>query len=291
MARYRFNWENLPASLLRAIADGVGLEGPPAAALRDAYGARPRANFVADSWPILLSAWLPRAKEARQAIVDELQSRKLGVATGKLKTAADQIAYLQTCRNSTTLRETVLTQVILAGEADLAPIPKSRPAPPNSPSPRVDVADQPQRGMSSLTDFVDQSLRSFLGVSEVSRDDDGDVPVRAGSSMCYLRVREFDDQPSLVILICPLVSKIERHPDILESINEINLQLTLGRVFFVEDRIMLEAELLADTLSPQELSWALDYIMSAADYFDSKLVARFGGSTMFDEQGAPGVEV
>jgi hypothetical protein len=285
MARYRFNWENLPAGLLRALAQEEGLDGPPAAALREAYGARPKLAFVGAMWPVLLEVRLPRAREARQAIVEELQKRKLGDYDVRLKSAAEQLGYLRTCRNAATLRETVLTQLILAGEADLAPVPKAKPAPPDSPRPRVEADDESDTGGPSLTEFVDQTLRSILGVSELQRDDDGDVPVRAGSSMCFVRVIEHSDQPSRVVLICPLVSGVEHSADLYESLNEINLQLTVGRVVLTDNGVVLEIELLADTISPQELNWALDAAMSAANYFDTKLVARFGGSTFFDEEG------
>lgn len=138
MARYRFSWENLPARLLRTVADRFGFDGPPATALRLAYGARPKVVFVADTWPLLLEVWLPGAKEARQAIVEELQKRKLGSWEAKARSTADQLDYLRSCRNSSTLREIVLTQLILAGEADLAPVPKRKPTPPDSPPPRVE---------------------------------------------------------------------------------------------------------------------------------------------------------
>jgi hypothetical protein len=293
MARYRFNWENLPAGLLRTLKQDLGLDGPPAAALREVYGARPKEVFVADAWPTLLAAWLPRDRTARVAIVEQLRDRGLGAAGGSVKTAAQQLDYLRSCRNSTTLRQTVLTELILAGESDLAPVPKSKPPPPHSPDTRVepDPRDESSADASTLIEFVDQTLMSILDVSELQRDDDGDVPIRSGSSMCYVRVQENDDQPSQVIFICPLVSQITKTPDLLESINEINLQLSLGRFVVAEDRVVLEAELLADALSPVEIQWALDYMTSAADYFDTKLVARFGGVTMLGEEEEQGVDV
>lgn len=292
MARYRFNWENLPSSLLLALKNRLRLEGPPAAALRDVYGARPKERFIADAWPTLLEAWLPREGGARVAIVEQLQARGLGAAGSPAKTTAQQLDYLRSCRNSTTLRHIVLTQLILAGEADLAPVPTTKPVPDTSPQPRVEIPseDGADHEVHTLANFVDETLRSILGLSELRRDDDGDIPIRTGSAMCYVRVRDHHDQPSQVILISPLVHQMTKSPDLLDSINEINLQLTLGRVIFAEDRVVLEAELLADTLSPQELQWALDYVTSAADYFDDKLVSRFGGVTMFPEE-EQGVEV
>ena len=59
----------------------------------------------------------------------------------------------------------------------------------------------------------------------------------------------------------------------------------------IEDRVMLEAELLADTLSPRELHWALDFMTTTADYFDTKLVARYGGFTAYDDVTDNRVEV
>jgi hypothetical protein len=291
VARYRFNWENLPSRLLRELADRFGLEGPPAASLRGQFGARPKVAFIADAWPILLDAWLPDAPQARVAIVEELRIRSLGKWEMTVKSKAEQLDYLHTCRNTTTLRNAALTQLILAGEADLAPIPKGKPAPPNSPDTRIETSDASDGPKASLKEFVDETLMAFLGTSEINRDDDGDIPIRFGSAMVYVRVDEATDRPSRVLFICPLVSGIPKSPELFESLNEINLQLQLGRVVLSEGRVTLEAELVADTMSPPELNWALDLVANASDYFDSKLVARFGGTASFDEEAEDGVEV
>jgi len=275
------------------LARDLDLNGPPAAALRDLYGARPKEQFITEAWPTLLEEWLARERKSRVAVVEELRSRGLGAAGVKVKTAAEQVGYLRSCRNATTLRKTVLTELILAGEADLAPVPNSKPPAADSPQTRVENVDvgEADGDTPSLKDFVDQTFRSVLQISELQRDDDGDIPVRSGSSMLYVRVQDNDDKPSLVIFICPLLTQVARSPELLDSLNEINLQITLGRVVLTEDRVALEAEILADTLSPVELRWAFDYVRSAADYFDSKLAARFGGTTMFSEEEEHGVEV
>lgn len=116
MPRYRFNWSNLPDEFVAAICDYLGLEGEPREALRATYGARPKDQFIKDTWPLLLEGWLPVDDVARAAIVVGLRDAGLGDLSFDVSAADGQLAYLHTCRAATTLREIVLLEFHLLGE-------------------------------------------------------------------------------------------------------------------------------------------------------------------------------
>ncbi len=68
MPRYKFRWSNLADELLDRLCralfvdyDGFAL----ADVLSDAYGARPREDFVAEAWDVLRESWLHHDKESR----------------------------------------------------------------------------------------------------------------------------------------------------------------------------------------------------------------------------------
>src|SRR3954447_17550288 len=123
MPRYRFAWENLPNGLRRQLGRDLRLASPTHEALRARYGARPKPEFVRDSWPTLLDAWLPKDRAAREVLVEELQARRLGNFWAPVRSAAAQMDYLRSCRNSTSLREIAAAVLTAVGESQLVSTP------------------------------------------------------------------------------------------------------------------------------------------------------------------------
>lgn len=120
MPRYKFKWSNLPPSLLdalcRELLDLDNGDEDPAAALREACGARPDEEFIREAWPTLLKSWLPTATEARTRIVHALQEAHHDKALVKGRGA--QLAYLKDLRNAKHLREIVWEELVAAGEVE-----------------------------------------------------------------------------------------------------------------------------------------------------------------------------
>lgn len=294
MARYRFNWENLPRPLISELGKELRISGSPVvSSLRARYGARPKPSFVTDTWPVLLDSWLSVDDKALRAVVDQLRTRRLGDWDGPVETTEERLSYLRSCRNSTSLREVVVAELIRAGEADQVPLPTAKAAPPDSPPPRIESAMDREHGgeQETLEQFVDHTLRAFLGVDQLERDEDGDIPIRSGSSMCYVRVIDADEAPSRVRFICPLIGSAKKSFELFESLNEINRQLILGRVVLDAEQVILEGEILANSLIAEELIWALETMAATADYFDSRLSARYGGNTSFADDDSNSVDV
>jgi hypothetical protein len=128
MGRYRFAWNNLPSKLLESLQSELKLEGDPVDALRKAYGARPKPEFVHDSWPILRDSWLAHDSEARAGVVDALHHERLGNRDIPTRSKAGQLEYLRSCHNSGTLRDVVLAWLIKAGERTAKSAPATRPS-------------------------------------------------------------------------------------------------------------------------------------------------------------------
>ena len=130
MTRYRFAWNNLPPKLLESLQSELKLGSDAAVALRKAYGARPRLDFVHDTWPILREAWLAHDVEARSGVIEALHHRRLGNRDIATRSKAGQLEYLRSCRNSATLRDVVLPWLIRAGEQTAESAAATRPTRP-----------------------------------------------------------------------------------------------------------------------------------------------------------------
>jgi Putative bacterial sensory transduction regulator len=290
MPRYRFSWDNLPADLLRQLGRDLKLRPPVDEALRARYGARPRPEFVRDAWPTLIDAWLAADRDSRELVVEELLDRRLGSAALPPRSAVAQLKYLRTCRNSVTLRKIVAAIFTAYGESESVdtPVPSETTAQDN-PIVTPDRADGARPGAAGDSPQPPTSLHGWLGwavaqvldVDEVDRDPDGDIRIRYGSTMCF--VRSIADPPS-VRLFAPMVVEVLRTPALLEALNDINLNITVGRVFHTPaNEVLFALELYGEQLTVEIIRASLDAATSIADHFDHQLQARFGGKTMFAE--------
>lgn len=122
-------WGSLPTGLLRELAAALGLGGgDPAARFAECYPQGPDDAFVRLAWPVLRDRWVAHRPDLRGRLADELSRRALGDPTLLGRSAAQQRAYLASCRNGRTLRRLVLAELQQA--LDVAPTPAVPSAPP-----------------------------------------------------------------------------------------------------------------------------------------------------------------
>lgn len=131
-----------------------------------------------------------------------------------------------------------------------------------------------------LTEWLETTLEEELGVSKIVRDEDGDIPIEAGSSMVY--VREVDPESPFLIVLAPLLEDFRMSPDVYEAINSINRQVPMAKVTVSEDEdqiVMTVALPIMNSPSSEDLMTAIQLVAEAADHFDTLLQKRFGGVT------------
>lgn len=286
MPRYRFSWENLPPTLLRQLGKDLRLQPPVDQALRARYGARPEPDFVRDAWPTLMEAWLATDDESRELVVAELQARSLGKARAPAVSTASQLYYLRSCRNSSALREVVAAIFTAFGESEpvRTPVPSETTAEDNpivTPDRQPSGADDADQPPTSLIDWLCWAVAQILEVDQVDQDPDGDIRIRYGSTMCF--VRGIEDPPS-VRLFAPMVIDVPRTPALLEDLNDINLNITVGRVVHTPaNEVLYSLELYGEQLTVEIIRASLDAATTIADHFDHQLQSRFGGKTLYAE--------
>ena len=138
--------------------------------------------------------------------------------------------------------------------------------------------------------YVEKVLKEYLETETLIVDSDGDVPVRFGSAMYYVRVLDMD--PVLVRVFAPVLRNVKKSAKLFEAINDINASVYGARVFWYDDDVLAVAEMPAETLDPAELSAQCANIGGIADAYDNKLQEEFGGDIFFtDAEGEESVDV
>ena len=128
-------------------------------------------------------------------------------------------------------------------------------------------------------------MKRFLGVSEVTYDAQGDIPIRMGSAMVFVRL--IDGQPPIIGVFSPVLWGITESPDLLSAINGANNRVRFGRLLWTGQEIMAAMEVSALGVVPTDVAFACFQVGAIADHFDDELHARFGGRTMFGTPPSP----
>lgn len=124
------------------------------------------------------------------------------------------------------------------------------------------------------------ALTEFIAGADLVPDQDGDIPIRIGSALMF--VRPVAGRPPLLQVFSPLVSGVDLTPALVEALNDINRNILFGRVFWTEREVVVSMELTAVGISASQIAFACVQLGNLADHLDDVLRGRFGGRTMFE---------
>ena len=139
-----------------------------------------------------------------------------------------------------------------------------------------------------LRPYVEKIVAEFLELEpgKLVVADDGSIPVQRGSAR-YL-VKLVDSEPGPIVQIWSvLLSDVKVSATLLTKINEINAGIWFGRMFHVDEQVIVATELVAETMDKDELAAACTNIGSIADARDTELHEALGGTMSFPDEPAP----
>lgn len=138
------------------------------------------------------------------------------------------------------------------------------------------------RDRDELDALVDTELTDLFGHRPV-RDAAGDMAVRAGSTMVFLRTAA--DASQIVIfaaVVCEITASRSRAVEVL---NELNCDAGWTKFQLIQDRIFVSLTVLARPFVGIHLRQAMQTMSDVADGIDEDLAAKLGGRTTFDQSG------
>ncbi len=110
------------------------------------------------------------------------------------------------------------------------------------------------------------------------RDSQGDVAIRIGSTMLFLRsTPDFEE----LVLFAVLVHDVEGRSRACEVLNDLNRESRYCRFSLHLDRVFVQVSVPAKPFVPAHLRKALANISQMADGIDDELATRLRGRTTF----------
>lgn len=110
------------------------------------------------------------------------------------------------------------------------------------------------------------------------RDAEGDVAIRVGSAMVFLRTTL---DMAEIIVFSPVVHEVDGRSRAVEVLNDLNAEARWVRFQLVRDRVFVSMSVLAKPFVPAHLHQALRAVSDIADGIDEQLAAKLRGRTTF----------
>ncbi|MFY1705093.1 T3SS (YopN, CesT) and YbjN peptide-binding chaperone 1 [Micromonospora sp. WMMA1923] len=115
-------------------------------------------------------------------------------------------------------------------------------------------------------------------------DSDGDINIRAGSAMVFVRIR---DNPPLVDVFSPVLTEVEPTERLYVKLSELTNRMPIGRLYCAEDTVWASIPVFGRDFQPTHLMLAVQVMTGLADELDDRLHGEFGGKRFFGEGDKP----
>ncbi|TQS41028.1 YbjN domain-containing protein [Cryptosporangium phraense] len=166
----------------------------------------------------------------------------------------------------------------LEGEVELPPLGAARRVP------GTGVASAPAAHDPSapLPDRVRAVVSELLArpVDELPVDADGDIAIRSGSAMVFVRIT---DDPPLVEVSSPVLTEVRATQRLYERLSALTKTLPVGRLYLEDDTVWAAVAVFGTDFQPTHLSTAIRVMTGLADVLDDRLQGDFGGKVFFGE--------
>jgi hypothetical protein len=115
-------------------------------------------------------------------------------------------------------------------------------------------------------------------------DSDGDIGIRAGSAMVFVRVR---DNPPLVDVFSPILTDVEPSEQLYVKLSELTNRMPIGRLYCASDTVWASIPVFGRNFQAVHLMLAVQVMTGLADELDDRLHGEFGGKRFFGEGDKP----
>ena len=148
---------------------------------------------------------------------------------------------------------------------------------------RADLMTTMPRDQQHLNELVDAELAEMYGHQPI-RDAEGDVAIRVGSTMLFLRTSQ-DGQE--VVIFAAVVHDIAGRSRAAEVLNDLNVEARWVKFQLIRDRVFVTISVLSRPFVPAHLHQAVLILSRVADGIDDELAAKLDGRTTFSEHDGP----
>jgi type III secretion system-like peptide-binding chaperone len=114
-------------------------------------------------------------------------------------------------------------------------------------------------------------------------DTDGDIGIRSGSAMVFVRVR---DNPPLIDVFSPVLTGVVATEQLYIKLSDLTHRMPIGRLYYASETVWASVPVFGRDFQPTHLMVAVQVMTGLADELDDRLHGEFGGRRFFAEGDA-----
>lgn len=154
--------------------------------------------------------------------------------------------------------------------AGAAPAHTARPTPPAD-----ELAEQVRTVVAALLKTEPEKLEI---------DAEGEISVRAGSAMVFVRVHA---NPPMVDVYSPILTEVRPNEKLYQRLSQLTRRMPIGRLYFSDSTVWASVPVFGRDFQATHLMLAVQVMTGLADELDDRLHGEFGGKRFFGEGDAP----
>lgn len=131
-----------------------------------------------------------------------------------------------------------------------------------------------------LPELLLETIRDTIGDNSLECDEDGDIGIRYGNALVFVRLNHDN---MFVSIFSQILADVRESTAVLSRLNEINSNEIMLRVFYRDGVIYGVADIPAVPFVDTHVAEAFGYFCDAADRMGNLLKAEFGGHMAFEE--------
>ncbi|MGB6058119.1 MAG: hypothetical protein WBF71_07625 [Microthrixaceae bacterium] len=133
----------------------------------------------------------------------------------------------------------------------------------------------PMDEMLAIVSTVEEVLEQCFGIDVRVPNLAGDYELSSYGVPVYARV--VADEPPRVRIFAELIAEIEASPELLHELNALNLGYGFVKVLWIEGSLVVEGDLVAETIDPAEVTALFERVRHVAEELGPSLAAVYGG--------------
>lgn len=133
----------------------------------------------------------------------------------------------------------------------------------------------PMDEMLAIVSTVEEVLEKCFGIDVRVPNLAGDYELSSYGVPVYARV--VADEPPRVRIFAELIAEIEATPELLHELNALNLGYGFVKVLWIEGSLVVEGDLVAETIDPAEVTALFERVRHVAEELGPSLAAVYGG--------------
>jgi hypothetical protein len=137
-----------------------------------------------------------------------------------------------------------------------------------------------------LPDKVTSVIAAMLNTTpeNLPLDNDGDIGIRSGSAMVFVRVR---DNPPLVDVFSPVLTDVDANQQLYVKLSELTHRMPIGRLYCANNTVWASVPVFGRDFQATHLMLAVQVMTGLADELDDRLHGEFGGKRFFADGDKP----